>query len=430
MFWLMGAIQSFLMDIFLLQPSKIWLHKIAVTGNAGVQVQHSHGLLRDRSLTIMTRTRGLIRNSSAIIQHLNPACRAARAYPELPAARLIMSLSDYDLPMNAFNGRKDTFIVFRRVEETIGFIGVVILFMLVILPEFIQESSLEISITFVVNISIFIAYLISRIEVFLPVILGLLLISGCWWFHILAVKRSKERLVRQQELLDSKLQLIIKSKPGVKYKKREGILTGMITGLNNLFGVQKDSGLRRTTVAGWHVVSGNTLSPVSPIREVDYSEELLSEHDEKILKVLKSSLFRKKASPSSKVGLESSVKVVNTQEVKKASPSRKVGLESSVRVVNTQEVKRAAYLNSIINPSPVRSITRDFQHRMTRGVGDEYHEYEGSEPIHYEWSDSLSEDEQPLDDTHYKVKPFSTNPAMLRENPTYTVGLNDVDDFS
>jgi phosphate/sulfate permease len=61
-----------------------------------------HGLLRERSVTIMRRQRHLITRADALIQHFNPACRAARAFPELAASRLLLSLNDDDLPSHTF----------------------------------------------------------------------------------------------------------------------------------------------------------------------------------------------------------------------------------------------------------------------------------------------------------------------------------------
>lgn len=35
----------------------------------------------------------------SLIQHFNPACRAARAFPWLPSSRILIALSDHDLPI-------------------------------------------------------------------------------------------------------------------------------------------------------------------------------------------------------------------------------------------------------------------------------------------------------------------------------------------
>jgi hypothetical protein len=53
--------------------------------------------LRARSLLVLLRSRGLLRDFSGPVQALNPACRAARRYPTLPAARLLIKLQDADV---------------------------------------------------------------------------------------------------------------------------------------------------------------------------------------------------------------------------------------------------------------------------------------------------------------------------------------------
>lgn len=51
-----------------------------------------------RSRLVLLRTRGIVHEASlALIQHFNPACRASRAFPHLPVARLLLSVNDYDL---------------------------------------------------------------------------------------------------------------------------------------------------------------------------------------------------------------------------------------------------------------------------------------------------------------------------------------------
>lgn len=55
--------------------------------------------LKNRGKLILMRTTGLMRDSNCLIQHFNPACRAARAVPHLPVARLLISIGDFDLPV-------------------------------------------------------------------------------------------------------------------------------------------------------------------------------------------------------------------------------------------------------------------------------------------------------------------------------------------
>ena len=128
------------MEITLLDPVKIWAKKIAVSEVAGVPICAMLDMLRDRSVSILRRKRGLMRNASSLVQHFNPACRAARAYPELPIARLLMSLSDYDIPVKKPKNSA-SYLTYAYDAMMIFCIG--ILGFLVIMPEFLMDGVLE-----------------------------------------------------------------------------------------------------------------------------------------------------------------------------------------------------------------------------------------------------------------------------------------------
>jgi hypothetical protein len=98
--WLEAIIISLLIDNFVLQPFKIWVKWIATSSICNAEVRGLLGLLRERYHYIMSRVRGSITESSALIQHLNPACRAARKFPQYPISRYLMSLNDFDLPVH------------------------------------------------------------------------------------------------------------------------------------------------------------------------------------------------------------------------------------------------------------------------------------------------------------------------------------------
>jgi hypothetical protein len=57
-----------------------------------------HGLLRERANSVMKRRVHMSAVAHSLVQHFNPAMRAARLCPHLPASRLLMSLTDDDLP--------------------------------------------------------------------------------------------------------------------------------------------------------------------------------------------------------------------------------------------------------------------------------------------------------------------------------------------
>jgi hypothetical protein len=98
--WLQIAFISLFIDIFYLIPLKIWVRRVGIVSAVNLDVRVLHGLLRERAKAILMRRAGLMRNSNALVQHFNPACRAARAFAHLPSARLLMSLNDFDIPLD------------------------------------------------------------------------------------------------------------------------------------------------------------------------------------------------------------------------------------------------------------------------------------------------------------------------------------------
>ena len=98
--WLNGWALAFSVEVFILQPARIWFRYILVAGVTNKRVRLIHGTLRSRARGIMQRKQGIMRDAGSLIQHMNPACRAARQHPHLPISRLLMSLNDYDLPVS------------------------------------------------------------------------------------------------------------------------------------------------------------------------------------------------------------------------------------------------------------------------------------------------------------------------------------------
>ena len=53
--------------------------------------------LQCRTRLVLMRSRGLMKDAHALVQHLNPSCRAARHFAILPVARFLISIADRDL---------------------------------------------------------------------------------------------------------------------------------------------------------------------------------------------------------------------------------------------------------------------------------------------------------------------------------------------
>ena len=88
----------------------------------------------------MFRKTGAMHHAHAAIQHLNPACRAARAFPESPVARLLMSLNDGDFPkyFEEKSQKGKWGFVYNFLEATI----VVAIISFAFLPDAAQDSIL------------------------------------------------------------------------------------------------------------------------------------------------------------------------------------------------------------------------------------------------------------------------------------------------
>ena len=97
-----------------------------------------HGLLREKAKSIMQRSSGMIRDADALIQHINPACRAAQSYPHLPASRLLLSINDFDLPVSEVLEARERNSKIRRVAKYALLVVLLSVLLLTILPEVIQ----------------------------------------------------------------------------------------------------------------------------------------------------------------------------------------------------------------------------------------------------------------------------------------------------
>jgi hypothetical protein len=173
-------------DILLLQPLRIWMRFVVIAAAANTDVRSLHGVLRERARGIMLREKGLIRDADALIQHFNPACRAARAYPELASSRLLLSLNDFDLMAAKFITRpkKNVYNILNAVEDFLFLAFVATLIFLTTMPDVIQDSIVEVNVTSGINIGFVILILLSQQSIVIPVMivvasLGTLYLREC-----------------------------------------------------------------------------------------------------------------------------------------------------------------------------------------------------------------------------------------------------------
>jgi hypothetical protein len=100
--WGAGLITGLIFDMFLFHPCMLWLKFIVAPSMARNEIVKLHGLLQYRARFLMTRVRGQMLSFSSLVQHFNPACRAARMVPDLHTSRLLIGLHDYDLSWPGF----------------------------------------------------------------------------------------------------------------------------------------------------------------------------------------------------------------------------------------------------------------------------------------------------------------------------------------
>ena len=134
----------------------------------------------------MNRQKGVIRDSNSLIQHFNPACRVARAFPSLPISRFLMILNDYDVPyFNQFNHSKQsipTILPIQSIQNYLNYFHTIvprILDNLKYFPFCFQDFMIELFVIVFICLFEIIFYLIgyaSNIAVIIIIILLVILI--------------------------------------------------------------------------------------------------------------------------------------------------------------------------------------------------------------------------------------------------------------
>jgi hypothetical protein len=161
-YWLQGGLVSLLEDIILLKPMKLYLKWIGMS----VVIQSDIGTLLDLLFSkfklIMLRSSGLMRGANSLIQHMNPACRAARKFPGLPMSRLLMSLSDIDLPRDLAHKR-------HAAAGVLEIISVGLLMLLSGLPNEIEDTVYDSLATAGTGAFLILMSYLARFSILLPI---------------------------------------------------------------------------------------------------------------------------------------------------------------------------------------------------------------------------------------------------------------------
>lgn len=94
---LASALIALVHDMCIVQVAKCLVSELGYHLMVSSELSQLHYLLREKVKWVFERVKGGIETHNSLIQHFNPACRAARLLPALPVCRLLMSLSDFDL---------------------------------------------------------------------------------------------------------------------------------------------------------------------------------------------------------------------------------------------------------------------------------------------------------------------------------------------
>eukprot|EP01033_Poteriospumella_lacustris_P011065 gene11065-7872_t len=98
--WSVVFMVALVQNLFLLEALTIFIRGVAVPAYVRRPFHRLlHHLQRNAPVIFMRSTGGHLRTANSFVQHFNPAVRAARFYPQYPVSRLLMNLSDTDLPL-------------------------------------------------------------------------------------------------------------------------------------------------------------------------------------------------------------------------------------------------------------------------------------------------------------------------------------------
>merc|ERR1711871_1793969 len=187
--WLYITLLAFLQEVFLLQPLKILIRWVCINNVVAGDIRKMVFDFRDRCRIILIRKSGVMRDSNALVQHFNPACRAARMFPELPISRLLLTVNDFDIPTVPQRG---------YLEQATSAISAVLM-LGVLLPVTLQDPLFELLYNLVINGIMLGLYLYSQTNLILVIaILSALLIalfsreSVVRFFEMRAIARQRK----------------------------------------------------------------------------------------------------------------------------------------------------------------------------------------------------------------------------------------------
>ena len=192
--WIIVVMFTLIEDIVCILPSYIYLLWIGIPSLISDEINGFKDLLYKKWYMIMRRTSGSVNTFTvhSLTQHMNPICRVARGFPELPVSRFLMSLNDFDLiaPTKSVHycNRGVNSVIDPIVHVLFNYIPtVVFLQWWVYLPIGLQERSLEAMTILVFNGVLYILLVAAFTHISIMVVLVLLAVAFVFRQHILVM---------------------------------------------------------------------------------------------------------------------------------------------------------------------------------------------------------------------------------------------------
>ena len=154
--------------------------------------------------------------SNSLIQHFNPSCRTARLFPHLTVSRLLLSLNDYDLPIESFiNQLNQSKSLYNKIHSNkiIGSIVtilssliVIIAFILSFLPDTMKDMMVEFSVIPMIHVPfivIYYCYTKSLLLLIVVICTFIVMISILFYYNIFSIRsiQNNNKNNKQQSLI-------------------------------------------------------------------------------------------------------------------------------------------------------------------------------------------------------------------------------------
>jgi len=171
--WVTMLTYCVLLDAFFMQFAVIFFRCVLLRATFVDEISSLAYILRTRSRVIMMRTFGNLRDATTYQQHLNPACRVARQHPHLPISRLLLSISDVDVPISSEDSKK--------LYTSLGLLPIYwrmnnFMTLTTTLPNSVQDTITEMSCILLSNLVAIALYLVAQVSFNGAVALAVLMI--------------------------------------------------------------------------------------------------------------------------------------------------------------------------------------------------------------------------------------------------------------